>query len=233
LSRNLSNPLTCANEDGSRNGGPGRRVDDRSISPPLVRQPNISVATNTNAMEDDIIYEKAVEILNPGRLYFALKAMRSSPVKISFDMGDLNLTSGPVSSLISIEGDLPEEVQAMQWLVPLEDLKILQDLIPPDTYYWENRAHVLEWQCDLVVDSTIDEKNPLETLDQEEEYRDQLLVTNREYRELQMALDDCNSHIPQVLFSIYPDRLNFAFNCSEHDEIVGTMIQLRGQKEAR
>jgi hypothetical protein len=175
-------------------------------------------------MEDDIIYEKAVEILNPGRLYFALKAMRNSPVKISFDMGDLNLTSGPVSSLISIEGDLPEEVQAREWLVPLEDLKILQDLIPPDTYYWENRALVLEWQCDLVVDSTIDEKNPLETLDQEEEYRDQ--------RELQMALDDCNSHIPQVLFSIYPDRLNFAVNCSEHDEIVGTMIQLKGQKEA-
>ena len=27
-------------------------------------------------MEDDIIYEKAVEILNPGRLYFALKAMK-------------------------------------------------------------------------------------------------------------------------------------------------------------
>jgi hypothetical protein len=101
---------------------------------------------------------------------------------------------------------------------------------PPDTFYWENRALVLEWQCDLVVDSTIDEKNPLESLDQEEEYRDQLLVTNREYRELQMALDDCNSHIPQVLFSIYPDRLNFAVNCSEHDEIVGTMIQLRGQK---
>ena len=58
----------------------------------------------------------------------------------------------------------------------------------------------MEWQCDLVVDSTIDKKNPLESLDQEEEYRDQLLVTNREYRELQMALDDCNSHIPQVLF---------------------------------
>jgi len=173
-------------------------------------------------MEDDIIYEKAVEILNPGRLYFALKAMRSSPVKISFDMGDLNLTSGPVSSLVSIEGNLPEEVQAMHWLVPLEDLKILQDMIPQDTYYWENRALVLQWQCDLVVDSTIDEKNPLETLDQEEEYR-----------ELQMALDDCNAHIPQVLFSIYPDRLNFAFNCSDKDEIVGTMVQLRGQKEAR
>ncbi len=56
----------------------------------------------------------------------------------------------------------------MQWLVPLEDLRILQDLIPPDTYYWENRALVLEWQCDLVVDSTIDEKSPLESLDQEE-----------------------------------------------------------------
>lgn len=41
-------------------------------------------------MEDDIICEKAIEILNPGRLYFALKAMRTSPVKISFDMGDLN-----------------------------------------------------------------------------------------------------------------------------------------------
>ena len=180
-------------------------------------------------MEDDIIYEKAVEVLNPGRLYFAIKAMRKSPVKISFDMGDLNLTSGAVSSLVSIEGKLPEEVQAMQWLVSLEDLKILQDLIPSDTYYWENRALVLGWQCDLVADSTIDEKSPLESLDQEEEYRDQLLVTNQEYRELQMALDDCNAHIPQVLFSIYPDRLNFAVNCSEQDEIVGTMIQLKGQ----
>ena len=59
-----------------------------------MRQPNISVATNSGAMEDDIIYEKAVEILNPGRLYFALKAMRNSPVKISFDMGDLNLNIG-------------------------------------------------------------------------------------------------------------------------------------------
>ena len=177
----------------------GEELTAALIGHPSVRQPNISVATNSGAMEDDIIYEKAVEILNPGRLYFALKAMRNSPVKISFDMGDLNLTSGAVSSLVSIEGELSEEVQAMQWLVPLEDLKILQDLIPPDTFYWENRALVLEWQCDLVVDSTIDEKNPLESLDQEEEYRDQLLVTNREYRELQMALDDCNSHIPQVL----------------------------------
>ena len=182
-------------------------------------------------MEDDIIYEKAVEILNPGRLYFAIKAMRKSPVKISFDMGDLNLTSGAVSSLISIEGKMPEEVQSMQWLVPLEDLLILQDLIPHDTYYWENRALDLQWQCDLVVDSTIDEMSPLESLDQEEAYRDQLLVTNRDYRELQMALDDCKAHIPQVLFSIYPDRLNFAINCSEQDEIVGTMIQLRSQKE--
>ncbi len=182
-------------------------------------------------MEDDIIYEKAVEILNPGRLYFALKAMRKSPVEISFDMGDLNLTSGAVSSLVSIEGKLSEEVQAMQWLVSLEDLKILQDLIPQDTYYWENRALVLGWQCDLVVDSTIDEKSPLESLDQEEAYRDHLLVANQEYRKLQMALDDCNAHIPQVLFSIYPDRLNFAVNCSEQDEIVGTMIQMRGQKE--
>ena len=184
-----------------------------------------------SCMEDDIIYEKAVEILNPGRLYFALKAMRNSPVKISFDMGDLNLTSGAVSSLVSIEGKLPEEIQAREWLVPLEDLKILQDLIPPDTYYWENRALDLQWQCDLVVDSTIDEMSPMESLDQEEAYRDQLLVTNRDYRELQMALDDCNAHIPQVLFSIYPDRLNIAVNCSEHDEIVGTMIQLKGQKE--
>ena len=184
-------------------------------------------------MEDDIIYEKAVEILNPGRLYFALKAMRTSPVKISFDMGDLNLTSGPVSSLISIEGELPEEVQAREWFVPLEDLKILQDLIPPDTYYWENRALVLQWQCDLVVDSMIDEKSPLESLEQEEAYRDQLLISNREYRELQMALDDCNAHIPQVLFSIYPDRLNFAVNCSEQDEIVGTMIQLKNLKVGR
>ena len=183
-------------------------------------------------MEDDILYEKAIEILNPGRLYFAIKAMKKSPVKISFDMGDLNLTSGAVSSLISIEGQLPEEVQAKEWLVPLEDLKILEDLIPSDTYYWENRALDLQWQCDLFVDSTVDEKNPLESLEQEEAYRDQLLVSNREYRELQMALDDCNSHIQQVLFSIYPDRLNFAVNCSQHDEIVGTMIQLRSQKEA-
>ena len=157
--------------------------------------------------------------------------MRKSPVKISFDMGDLNLTSGAVSSLASIEGKLPEEVQAMQWLVPQEDLKILQDLIPQDTYYWENRALVLGWQCDLVVDSTIDEKSPLESLDQEEVYRDHLLVTNKDYRELQMTLDDCNAHIPHVLFSDDPDRLNFAVNCSEKDEIVGTMIQLRGQKE--
>ena len=119
-------------------------------------------------------------------------------------MGDLNLTSGAVSSLVSIEGKLSEEVQAMQWLVSLEDLKILQDLIPQDTYYWENRALVLGWQCDLVVDSTIDEKSPLESLDQEEAYRDHLLVANQEYRKLQMALDDCNAHIPQVLFSIYP-----------------------------
>jgi hypothetical protein len=197
-----------------------------------VRYLNISVATNSRAMEDDILCEKAIEILNPGRLYFAIKAMKKSPVKISFDMGDLNLTSGAVSSLISIEGQLPEEVQAKEWLVPLEDLKIIEDLIPADTYYWENRALDLEWQCDLFVDSTIDEKNPLESLEQEEEYRDRLLISNREYRELQMALDDCNSHIPQVLFSIYPDRLNFAVNCSQHDEIVGTMIQLRSQKEA-
>jgi hypothetical protein len=197
-----------------------------------VRYLNISVATNSRAMEDDILCEKAIEILNPGRLYFAIKAMKKSPVKISFDMGDLNLTSGAVSSLISIEGQLPEEVQAKEWLVPLEDLKIIEDLIPADTYYWENRALDLEWQCDLFVDSTIDEKNPLESLEQEEEYRDRLLISNQEYRELQMALDDCNSHIPQVLFSIYPDRLNFAVNCSQHDEIVGTMIQLRSQKEA-
>ena len=197
-----------------------------------VRYLNISVATNSRAMEDDILCEKAIEILNPGRLYFAIKAMKRSPVKISFDMGDLNLTSGAVSSLISIEGQLPEEVQAKEWLVPLEDLKIIEDLIPADTYYWENRALDLEWQCDLFVDSTIDEKNPLESLEQEEEYRDRLLISNQEYRELQMALDDCNSHIPQVLFSIYPDRLNFAVNCSQHDEIVGTMIQLRSQKEA-
>lgn len=182
-------------------------------------------------MSDDIICEKAIEILNPGRLYFAIKAMRKSPVKISFDMGDLNISSGAVSSLISIEGKLPEEVRTMEWLVSLEDLKILEDLIPPDTYYWENRALVLEWQCDLVVSSTIDEISPLESIEQEEEYKDQLLITNKEYRELQMALDDCNSHIPQVLFSIYPDRLNFAVNCSEHDEIVGTMIQLMRQKE--
>jgi len=197
-----------------------------------VRYLNISVATNSRAMEDDILCEKAIEILNPGRLYLAIKAMKRSPVKISFDMGDLNLTSGAVSSLISIEGQLPEEVQAKEWLVPLEDLKIIEDLIPADTYYWENRALDLEWQCDLFVDSTIDEKNPLESLEQEEEYRDRLLISNQEYRELQMALDDCNSHIPQVLFSIYPDRLNFAVNCSQHDEIVGTMIQLRSQKEA-
>ena len=202
------------------------------VQMPLVRYLNISVATNSRAMEDDILYEKAIEILNPGRLYFAIKAMKKSPVKISFDMGDLNLTSGAVSSLISIEGQLPEEVQAKEWLVPLEDLKIIEDLIPADTYYWENRALDLEWQCDLFVDSTIDEKNPLESLEQEEEYRDRLLISNREYRELQMALDDCNSHIQQVLFSIYPDRLNFAVNCSQHDEIVGTMIQLRSQKEA-
>jgi hypothetical protein len=83
-------------------------------------------------------------------------------------MGELNLTSRAVSALASIEGKLPQEVQAMQWLVPLE------------------------------------------SLDQEEEYRDQLMVTNRAYRKLQMALDDCNAHIMQVLFSIYPDRLNFA-----------------------
>jgi hypothetical protein len=88
----------------------------------------------------------------------------------------------------------------------------------------------LEWQCELVVSSTIDEISPLDSIEQEEEYKDQLLITNKEYRELQMALDDCNSHIPQVLFSIYPDRLNFAVNCSEHDEIVGTMIQLMRQK---
>ena len=182
-------------------------------------------------MSDDIIFEKAIEILNPGRLYFAIKAMRKSPVKISFDMGDLNISSGAVSSLISIEGKLPEEVRTMEWLVSLEDLKILEDLIPQDTYYWENRALVLEWQCDLVVSSTIDEISPLDSIEQEEEYKDQLLITNKEYRELQMALDDCNSHIPQVLFSIYPDRLNFAVNCSEHDEIVGTMIQLMRQNE--
>ncbi len=182
-------------------------------------------------MSDDIISEKAIEILNPGRLYFAIKAMRKSPVKISFDMGDLNISSGAASSLISIEGKLPEEVGTMEWLVSLEDLKILEDLIPPDTYYWENRALVLEWQCDMLVSSTIDEISPLESLEQEEEYKDQLLITNKEYRELQMALDDCNSHIPQVLFSIYSDRLNFAVNCSELDEIVGTMIQLKSQNE--
>jgi hypothetical protein len=182
-------------------------------------------------MSDDIISEKAIEILNPGRLYFAIKAMRKSPVRISFDMGDLNISSGAVSSLVSIEGKLPEEVRTMEWLVPLEDLKILEDLIPQDTYYWENRALVLEWQCDLIASSSIDEIGPLESLEQEEEYKDQLLVTNREYRELQLALEDCNSHIPQVLFSIYPDRLNFAVNCSELDEIVGTMIQLKSQKE--
>jgi len=181
-------------------------------------------------MSDDIISEKAIEILNPGRLYFAIKAMRKSPVRISFDMGDLNISSGAVSSLVSIEGKLPEEVRTMEWLVSLEDLKIVEDLIPQDTYYWENRALVLEWQCDLIVSSTMDEISPLESLDQEEEYKDQLLITNKEYRELQMALDDCNSHIPQVLFSIYPDRLNFAVNCSELDEIVGTMIQLKSQK---
>jgi hypothetical protein len=118
----------------------------------------------------------------------------------------------------------------MEWLVSLEDLKIMEDLIPQDTYYWENRALALEWQCDLIVSSIIDEIGPLESLDQEEEYKDQLLVTNKEYRELRMALDDCYSHIPQVLFSIYPDRLNFAVNCSELDEIVGTMIQLKSQK---
>ena len=117
-----------------------------------MRHPNISVATNSDRMEDDIIYEKAVEILNPGRLYFALKAMRKSPVKISFDMGDLNLTSGAVSALLGIEGKLPEEVQAIEWHVPLEDLRILQDLIPPDTYYWENRA--LDWSGSATCLST-------------------------------------------------------------------------------
>ncbi len=182
-------------------------------------------------MSDDIICEKAIEILNPGRLYFAIKAMRKSPVKISFDMGDLNISSGAVSALVSIEGKLPEEVKTLDWFVQLEDLKILEDLIPSDTYYWENRALVLEWQCDLIVNSTIDEISPLESVEQEEDYKDQLLITNKEYRELRMALDDCYSHIPQVLFSIYPERLNFAVNCSDLDEIVGTMIQLKSQRE--
>ena len=102
---------------------PNRRAVGRSAS----REPAAVLASDAPheyiscniivRMSDDIICEKAIEILNPGRLYFAIKAMRKSPVKISFDMGDLNLTSGAVSSLISIEGKLPEEVQHMEWLV--------------------------------------------------------------------------------------------------------------------
>jgi len=53
--------------------------------------------------------------------------------------------------------------------------------------------------------STIDEISPLDSIEQEEEYKDQLLITNKEYRELQMALDDCKlAHTSGFSFRFIP-----------------------------